>query len=152
MSEQNQFIVTLKQINQYEFNVKFSTGAPDLITDEPPPLGHLKGPHPAALIATGVANCLSASLYFCLNKYRVPSQNLEAKAITTMTRNERGRLRIGKIEIEINVQYPDTEKEKFQKCLEIFEDFCVVTESVKNGIPVEVKVNDVNLNQTLHQR
>jgi uncharacterized OsmC-like protein len=55
--------------------------------------------------------------------------------------NERKRLRIGKITITIDPEIEETEREKARRCLELFEDYCIVTQSVRDGIDIEVKVN-----------
>ena len=126
----------------YRFRVRFdSEGVPDLITDESPPLGEGKGPNPSRLLATAVGNCLAASLLFCLGKARLSLDGLEAEVLTEFTRNEAGRLRIGSMKVRLLPKWTDETAAKARRCLQIFEDFCVVTEAVRHGVPVEVRVD-----------
>jgi organic hydroperoxide reductase OsmC/OhrA len=135
---------TLTQEAGYRFRVRFDQeGMPDLITDEPPPLGEGKGPNPSRLLATAVANCLASSLLFCLGKARIPVDGLEAEVVTEFTRNEAGRLRIGGIKVRLLPSWTPEAAEKAQRCLSIYEDFCVVTQAVRHGLPVEVRVEGV---------
>jgi len=131
----------LTQEAGYRFRVRFDQeGMPDLITDEPPPLGEGKGPNPSRLLATAVANCLAASLLFCLGKARLAVEGMEAEILTEFTRNEAGRLRIGGIKVRLSPRWTPETAEKAQRCLSIYEDFCVVTQAVRHGVPVEVRV------------
>ena len=66
--------------------------------------------------------------------------SLKATVRTRIARNERGRLRIGGMEVEIEATLTPAEIEKARRCLETFEDFCIVTQSVRQGFPIEVKV------------
>ena len=125
----------------YRFRVRFDReGMPDLITDESPPLGEGKGPSPSRLLATAVGNCLAASLLFCLGKARLSVDGLEAEVLTEFTRNEAGRLRIGGMKVRLLPKWTDETAAKARRCLQIFEDFCVVTEAVRHGVRVEVQV------------
>ena len=67
---------------------------------------------------------------------------IDAKAHVTVTRNADKRLRIAKISVVIRPEI-DVSAEALQKCLETFEDFCVVTQSVREGLEIEVKVDAV---------
>jgi uncharacterized OsmC-like protein len=126
----------------YRFRVRFdSEGVPDLITDESPPLGEGKGPTPSRLLATAVGNCLAASLLFCLGKARLSVEGLEAEVLTEFTRNEAGRLRIGRMKVRLLPKWTEETAAKAQRCLQIFEDFCVVTQAVQHGVPVEIQVD-----------
>lgn len=131
----------LTQEAGYRFRVRFDhEGMPDLITDEPPPLGEGRGPNPSRLLATAVANCLASSLLFCLGKARIALDGMEANVVIEFTRNEAGRLRIGGIKVRLNPRWTPEAAEKAQRCLSIYEDFCVVTQAVRHGVPVEVQV------------
>jgi organic hydroperoxide reductase OsmC/OhrA len=133
---------TITQEAAYRFRVRFDQeGMPDLVTDEAPPLGEGKGPNPSRLLATAVGNCLAASLLFCLGKARVPMEGLEAEVLTEFTRNEAGRLRIGGMKVRLSPRWSEESAAKAQRCLQIFEDFCVVTQAVRSGVPVEVQVD-----------
>ena len=55
---------------------------------------------------------------------------------------ERGRFRIGRFEVTLNLADTAEGVKHFDRCLEQFEDFCIVTESIRTGIPVKVKVVD----------
>ncbi len=138
------FSVELEQGPGYEFKVRFDAPAGfDLLLDEPAPLGTGRGPNAARLIAAAVANCLSASLVFCLaGKFKQKPGPVRARATGQLVRNERGRFRIGAIDVVLSISEKLGEMPHQERCLEQFEDFCIVTDSVRHGIPVSVTVVD----------
>lgn len=137
------FALSLERLDGYRFRTTFEgTEVPDLVLDEPAPLGSGTGPNPARLLAAAVGDCLSASLLFCLQKSRVEVRGLRTRAEGTYVRNERNRLRIGELRVTIALDAPDADAERLRRCLEGFEDFCVVTASVRQGIDVHVAVTD----------
>ena len=137
------FQVQLARLDGYRFRADFGDPAiPALEVDEGPPLGKGAGPNPTKLLATALAECLSSSLIFCLAKSRVEVGTLHTTATGTLVRNERGRLRVGRIDVVLRPELPGSEPAKVQKGLELFEDFCVVTASVRQGLAVGVKVED----------
>ena len=144
MSESHHFTLELVQEKDFEFRVKFDwPDVPDLLVDEPEPLGGNRGPNAARLIAAGVANCLCASLVFCLrNKFRQNPGPVRASVTGRIERNARGRFRIGNIDVTLTLADTAEGVKHFDRCLEQFEDFCIVTESIRTGIPVKVKVVD----------
>lgn len=145
MAEQEplSFTIHLEQQQDYQFNVRFDwPEVPDLLLDEPEPLGGRAGPNASRLVAAAVANCLTASLLFCLRKFKQTPGQLRTEVTATLARNERGRLRIGHIETRIHLADSAESLAHFDRCLEQFEDFCVVTDSVRHGIPVRVQVLD----------
>lgn len=136
--------VELEQRSGYEFVVRFDQPADmELLLDEPPPLGGGKGPNAARLIAAAVANCLSASLVFCLRgKFKQNPGPVRAMATARLERNPRGRYRIAGIDVVLSISENLGAMPHQERCVEQFEDFCVVTESVRRGIPVRVSVVD----------
>jgi uncharacterized OsmC-like protein len=144
MSDSLVFDLELVQLADYEFKVKFDwPGVDELLLDEPAPLGGSKGPNAARLVAAGVANCLSASLVFCLHgKFKQAIGPLRTKVHGELVRNDKGRLRIGRFDVTIALAEEAAAVQHLRRCLEHFEDFCVVTESVRHGIPVGVRVVD----------
>jgi organic hydroperoxide reductase OsmC/OhrA len=144
MSESLAFDVELEQLSGYEFKVTFDNPQfAALLLDEPAPLGGDKGPNASRLIGAAVANCLSASLVFCLStKFKQPLGPLKTKAHGTLIRNEKGRLRIGRLDVTIQMAEDAAAVQHLERCLAQFEDFCVVTESVRHGIAVGVRVID----------
>lgn len=141
----SEFSVAVDQVQDYEFRVKFDKeNLADLITDEPPPLGHDKGPNPTRLLVAAIANCLSASLLFCARKARVELGAIHTVAKAQVVRNENRRLRVGKVEVSIDPNLPESERENAARCLALFEDFCTVTQSVREGINVDVHVKGLS--------
>ena len=137
----DEFTIAIEQVHDYEFRVRFDKPQfPDWILDEPVPLGGDSGPNASRALAAAMGNCLSASLLFCLRKAKIDVGPIRTEVRVRMARNERGRLRIGKVEVRIDPGIPEAEKAKAQRCMTLFEDFCVVTQSVREGIEVEVLV------------
>lgn len=145
MSEEtNAFTIHLEQERDYQFRVKFDwPGVADLRVDEPVPLGSSRGPNAARLVAAAVANCLSASLFFCLrDKFKQRPGPLRAEVTGRLGRTDRGRLRIDSFDVAIHLADPTGSLAHLDRCAQQFEDFCVVTESIRRGIPVRVRVLD----------
>jgi organic hydroperoxide reductase OsmC/OhrA len=139
-----EFTISLEQIKDYEFRVTFDKEQyPSIETDEPPPLGGDKAPNASRLLAAAVGNCLSASMLFCSRKSKVSIEKINTKVTVQIVRNKDRRQRIGRLSVEITPQIAEADKSKASRCLEIFEDYCVVTQSVRQGIPVEVEIKGV---------
>jgi organic hydroperoxide reductase OsmC/OhrA len=134
------FNVEIERIDGYEFRVRFDKEHyPELVMDEPAPLGNDTAPNAARVLAAAIGNCLSASLAFCLSKAKVELQDLKSDVRVELVRNEAKRLRIGKVDVTL---HPTLAKPNaLQGCLDIFEDFCIVTQSVRQGIDVHVHVD-----------
>jgi organic hydroperoxide reductase OsmC/OhrA len=138
------FQVNIDHSHNFQFVISFDQdGLPDLVTDEAAPLGEGAGPNPARLLAAAVGNCLAASLLFCLKKARVEPQHISAIVEGEMTRNERGRMRINELRVRLEPVLDAADLAGINRCAQIFEDFCIVTESVRDGIDVLVELNPV---------
>jgi organic hydroperoxide reductase OsmC/OhrA len=145
MSDEQLVEITLEQTGPYEFRVRFDgTQIPDLITDENPPLGRDAGPNPSRLLAVSVANCLSASLLFALRKYKNNPGKLVTTSRATLARNEEGRLRITHVAVDLQLADAAPVLEHADRAFAQFENFCIVTESVREGIAVDVRVRDAD--------
>lgn len=142
MSETRDYKVSLRYSRGYEFVATFSDdeALPPIVFDEPAPLGEGSGPNAAAVLAAAVGNCLAASFAFCLRKVRLEPLDLNAEVVAHVARNAQGRFRIKGIDVELAPQVFEEDRPRLQRCEQLFEDFCIVTESVRRGIPVNVKV------------
>lgn len=118
-------------------------GAWAFVMDETPPVGQGEGPSPIELLAASVGGCLSASLLFCLEKARLGVASLSTRVEGTLERNETGRLRVASLTVVLDLTLDDETTGRVGRCLGIFEDFCIVKESVRQGIPVSVEVTGI---------
>jgi len=128
-------------VEGYRFTATFPdvAGAEPIALDEAAPLGTGTGPTPAGLLAAAVGGCLSASLTLCLNKAHLEPDAVNAHVTARMARNESGRLRIEAIDVELIPCFAG-DANRFDRCKDLYEDFCIVTESVRRGIPVNVRI------------
>ncbi|SYZ73142.1 OsmC family protein [Candidatus Zixiibacteriota bacterium] len=134
--------VTMERIKDFEFNIKFEPHMAELLMDEPSPLGADKGPNASRVLSAAIGNCLTASLLFCLQKARIEVGNVKTEVTTALHRTDKGRLRIGNSEVAIRMDIGTEAPNRMGQCIRLFEDFCVVTQSVRKGIPVAVKVQN----------
>ena len=138
-SEPESFITLLERVEGYRFKVRFdSPKLPELFLDEP--VGKGSGPSASRLLSAAVGHCLSSSLLFCLAKARLNVKGMETTVETSFRRNEKGRLRIGLLKVQLHPSFAEEDVEKTKRCLELFEDFCIVTQSVRQGVPVTVDI------------
>ena len=65
---------------------------------------------------------------------------MTANVTTHVTRNEAGKMRISGIDVELVPEVGSDAVGPVNRCETLFEDFCIVTESVRHGVPVSVSV------------
>ena len=139
-SEEKSFSVKLELLENYVFKVDFGDFG-ELLTDEPSPLGQDKGPNPSRLLAASVANCLAASLMFAVRKFKEDPGQVRAEVRGALTRVDK-RYRIESMQVQLQLGNAAESIPHLERVLAQFEDFCVVTQSVRHGIEVAVEVLD----------
>ena len=145
MSDATDIRIVLEQEGPYAFKVNFEgTALEALHTDEPAPLGAGAGPNPSALLLSGIANCLSASLVFALRKFRNDPSPIRAEIVARRERNAEGRWRIPHADVTIRLGDKAADLEHFDRVLAQFEQFCIVTQRVREGVSVDVKIVDAD--------
>jgi organic hydroperoxide reductase OsmC/OhrA len=139
--EPRPFALDLTLKDGYEFAVDFATpGLAPLVVDEQPPTGAGRGPNPARLLAAAVGHCLASSFLFSVRKSRIDVTALTVRVEGIIVRNERGRLRVGSLRVRLAPSVRAEDRKRLGRCSEIFEDFCIVTQSVRGGLDVHVEV------------
>ena len=135
------FVTKLQMIDNYKFNVHSDLDyIPDFVVDETKPDGEGTGPNPTRLLSAAVGHCMSSSLIYCLKKARIPVQNMNTTVKTNLYRNENGRLRIQSIDIQIELKVSKEDESRVHRCLDLFEDYCTVTQSIRKGVKVNITV------------
>ncbi|MCI4372751.1 MAG: OsmC family protein [Thermoplasmata archaeon] len=134
--------VALEQVEKYRFEVRFPEQPfVPLIVDEPPPVGGGAGPSPVQSLAMAVGHCMSSTLVSTLERAHVAVSPLRTVVSVEVGRNEKGRLRVRHLSLEIQTAPVRAEdRERFDHCVAIFEDFCTVSGAVREGIPIQTKV------------
>ena len=134
---------SLKWIGQTEIEVKFpKMESYKLSIEAAPELGGKgKAPNPDRLVAAAVGGCLTLSLLMNLQALRLYPKELNTKVKANVGPDERGLSRFKSIDVEITPGFEGAiKKESLKKVLDTFQYFCTVTQSVRNGIPVNVIV------------
>lgn len=144
MSDNTRITVDLTQQQDYRFKVEFGDAVPDLIADEPAPMGSGAGPSPVQLLAAAVGNCLSDSLLFALRKFKQAPDPLTCSVQAEVGRNEQGRVRVVGMSATLRLGVAASQLAHLDRVLTSFEAYCTVTQSVGQGIPITVQVMDVN--------
>jgi uncharacterized OsmC-like protein len=134
--------VELEQREKYRFEATYP-GQPfgPLTLDEPAPLGGSAGPSPVHSLATAVGHCMSSTLVNTLERAHVPVSTLHTVVEVEVGRNEKGRLRVRRLALQIQTApLKEEDRERFDHCVAIFEDFCTVSGAVREGIPIATTV------------
>lgn len=141
MSEEKLVSIGVELVRNYEFKIDFRTeGVEELLMDEPAPVGEGKGPNAEMLVLAAVGNCLSASLASCLRRSKVEVDHMSTEVQGIIARNEEGRWRIKKIGVKLDPNVDPLHESQLKRCIDIFEQYCIATQSVRKGIDIEVEV------------
>ena len=136
--------VHLHQQADYRFDIRFDDSMPVLTSDEPAPLGTGLGPSPVQLLCAAVGNCLSDSLLFAFRKFKQAPEPIQCEVQAQVGRNEQGRMRVLKMDAKLKLGVAASQLEHAERVLSQFEEFCTVTQSVGQGIPIHTRVMDAH--------
>lgn len=136
--------IELVQQQDYRFEVAFGGDVPALVADEPAPLGSGLGPSSVQLLCAAVGNCLSDSLLFALRKFKQAPEPLRTTVVAEVGRNAEGRLRVLRMDATLRLGVPASQLQHLDRVLSQFENYCTVTQSVGQGIPVGLTVLDAD--------
>jgi uncharacterized OsmC-like protein len=134
--------VALSQRQDYRFDIAFGGDVPVLTGEEPAPLGAGLGPSPVQLLCAAVGNCLSDSLLFAFRKFKQTPEPIQCVVTAEVGRNVENRMRVLSLKAQLHVGVLASTLEHVTHVLDQFEEFCTVTQSVRQGIPVTVEVFD----------
>jgi len=112
------------------------------------PKGELVGPDAARLLGMAILGCLSASFIFCLQKRNLVVDDLDASAEISFGKTEKEHIRVKKINIKITPKTKDPATlKRIKQCISkmktsemLFEETCIITGSVREGIHIDVNV------------
>lgn len=135
----HRFTIAIEQVDGLEFRVRFDKPQyAEVRLDEPPPLGHDAAPNAVRLLAAAIGSCLAASLVFCAKRRGAALTHVRAEVVAEVVRNDAKRLRVGRIAVTLDA--PGADASAIAACIPTFEEFCTVTQSVREGIEVAVDV------------
>ncbi|MFW9989737.1 MAG: OsmC family protein [Candidatus Odinarchaeota archaeon] len=99
------------------------------------------GPSPVKLLGISVLSCLAASLEFCIEKENFSLSDLDGRAEVTVARDRENFWRIKKIDVEMipKIDNPELLK-RIEQCKKLFEQYCIISESLKKGIEINVNL------------
>lgn len=119
----------------------------DLKSDEPDWLPHGAGQdaHPAPMdyMIVALTACQVSVLSQCLEKSRVEDFTITAEGAIDSVRKEdvpeempgNTRTRVDHMSVDIEVEVPEEHEHRAERCLEVYDQGCIVGQSYKAGIP-----------------
>ena len=133
--------VTLTHKNDYRFEVDFNESFKGFVSDIEKPSGASCGPAQTHMLLAAVANCLSVSFLYSLNRFGIDGGNIVTKAMLDICKRD-GVYRVGKINVAITTGKSEEEMNGLGDVLFGFENISAISRSVLEGVPIETHVFD----------
>lgn len=116
-----------------------------LYIDEPPDLNHSfkkggrgEAPSPFGYLLAAGMGCQVNSLEQMLHKARVPHYEIEA-VCTGYSFTSDSIKRVQKIELAIELTVPEAHESRADRCLDVYEQGCVIGETLRRGMELDVE-------------
>ena len=133
--------VTLTHKNDYRFEVDFNESFKGFVSDIEKPSGGSCGPAQTHMLLAAVANCLSVSFLYSLNRSGIDGGNMVTKAMLDICKRD-GVYRVGKINVAITTGKSEEEMDGLDDVLSGFENISTISRRVLEGVPIETHVFD----------
>jgi len=134
----SEFTVTLEQNRDFEFTVT-KPHCPAGLLEEPAPAGRDSGLSLARALAAEIGNDLSASLLLSGMKSRTELGPIRTRVRAEINRDGAGRLRIGKVNVEIDLRRTALKSASALRCFDLFEN-CLLRHSLSAGSDISVSI------------
>ena len=118
----------------------------DIHTDEPESFhGTNKGPSPVEYFLIGIGGCIGSTFVFCCKKNNIEIEDISVTidGIITHKEERENLLQFDRIEGKIDFIPKNVSKDEIaiKSCIKDFQKYCVVSNSIQQGIPMNVQVN-----------
>lgn len=113
----------------------------DLNIDEPASFhGTNLGPSAVEYLLIGIGGCLGTTFIYCLQKRNIELESFEVEVDGKLTHTG-PKMHLRLVNIIVNLKYKpkeETSAVEIEECVEEFKEFCIVTNSIANGMPIDV--------------
>ncbi|MFX1315976.1 MAG: OsmC family protein [Promethearchaeota archaeon] len=116
-------------------------------TDEPESFsGTNLAPSPLEYFLIGIGGCIGSSFVYCLLKNNIQTENLEIVVDGKLKHSgPKMTLKLVKIDVELLLTPKKGQsKEKVDFCKKIFQEYCPVSNLIKDETPLNIKVLELN--------
>ncbi|MHA1273308.1 MAG: OsmC family protein [Promethearchaeota archaeon] len=132
---------------EYSENLHFiasARGFSNIHIDEPKSFhGTNLGPSSVEYLLIGIGGCIGSTFIYCFRKNKIEIENFSIIVDGQLKHiGPKNRLRLINVDVFIDFKpKPGQEKEKIELCKKIYEEHCIVSNSIKAGLPINVKMN-----------
>lgn len=132
---------------KYSENLHFTASArhfDDIHIDEPESFhGTDKGPSPVEFFLIGIGGCLGSTFAYCLQRHNVEIDALEVVVDGLLKHaGPEMSLKLVNIEAELLITARDNDSsEKIEQCINSFQEYCIITNLITQGVPLDVRVS-----------
>ena len=138
---------TMKVTLKYSENLHFTASArhfDGIHLDEPESFhGNDIGPSPVEYFLIGIGGCLGSTFTYCLKKQGIKIDALDVVVDGQLKHlGPKMSLQLVNIEAELIITAKDGESSgKIEQCIKTFRDYCIVSNSITQGVPLDVTVS-----------
>ena len=118
----------------------------DIHIDEPESFhGKNLGPSPIEYFLIGIGGCISSTYMYCLQKNKVEIEKLEVIVDGQLKHTGlKLNLKLVDINVELLIIYKMGQSyEKIDLCEKIFQEYCLLSDFITNGAPLNVKITRI---------
>lgn len=102
--------------------------------------GHGRSPCPDQLFLASIGGCLLTTFIHFANRFQLGIGDLGISVEGEVSLIEGVGYRIRSVEVKVRVEADTEEVEVAEKCAELARDYCHITKSIENAIPVDVAI------------
>ncbi|NVM19179.1 MAG: OsmC family protein [Candidatus Lokiarchaeota archaeon] len=113
----------------------------DFNVDEPASFhGTDLGPSAVEYLLIGIGGCLGTTFIYCLQKNNIELATFEVVVDGTLSHTgPKMLLRLANIDVDLKFTPKEVNSdEEINRCIKEFSEYCVVTNSIANGLPINV--------------
>ena len=119
----------------------------DIHIDEPESFhGTDLGPSSVEYVLIGIGGCLGSSFIYCLQKKKIEIENLEIE-IDGKLKHTGPKMNLRLVNVDVQLIFTPKKGKQLEiinQCIKKFFDYCVVSNSIIQGIPINVSVSQKN--------
>jgi len=148
VSFKSEIKIELEQPKNGDLLIKFDSETMDsLIVKKAGVPKEKMGGEARQLLAASLAECMCSTFISLLEWARVKYGKLHAIVTVSTEKDEKGRLCVGQVNVNMEVEIPEDEesKKRFRRAENLFKRGCLMSRSLERGIKVNYKIDTKSL-------